>query len=532
MKKQIFRNLGVNCVMNLLRMALGFLLVPFLIRKLGKEAYGLIVVAETAVVFFDVATASVWTALSRYVTFALVRGKKEGFREYLATGKGMLWAAAALAASVGAFTSWNFTRLFRVPPAYGDPSRVLFAFIAAGMTITVLNMVHRALLYAQNRNDLLNLATGYGVVLRAAALFGLFSVLPRRFVTLPAYGMVYLAMSCAQNAAVVRWSRRSMPDLRVRLRDFRWSCVKEIMDYASSITVGRLSIILNQDAANILINLFWGSAANAIYSVSLKFPLIVTRLFEEASWSLTSSFNQLVAMGDRERIRRLYFMYTKVLALISMPVCFLLVLGAGPLIHVWVGDGFAQAGKIMPILVVPMFLQLPLSVGGCLMIAHAKVRIPSFVGIAGAVANLVLSVVLGKFMGLGLTGVAASTALMSTLYFLCFSPIYVCRISGFSSWEYLSKTVGLPLLWAGAVVWGADEALRALWAAGHPVFAVVSLPGAAAFYAAGAYLAVLNREEKTQARELIGKMRGAVGRKLSPGARSAPAGLVRDASPT
>src|SRR5690349_15659874 len=96
MKKQIVKNVFSNYAVAGLTMVIGFLLIPFLIHKLGKDAYGLIALAEATIVFFEIITVSVRTALSRHVTFSLAQERREEFLEYLATGRTILFGSATI----------------------------------------------------------------------------------------------------------------------------------------------------------------------------------------------------------------------------------------------------------------------------------------------------------------------------------------------------------------------------------------------------------------------------------------------------
>lgn len=502
MKRQILKNLFTNYLTNLLRMVLGFAIVPFLVHKLGKESYGLIVLAESSIVFFDVVKGSIWSALSRYATFALARERTREFEELLSTGRVLLLGAAALALVAGSAVAWFFPSIFRVPPELEEQSRILFFLVSLSFAISMPNMVHWAVLYAKNRYDLLNLSLSLGVVLRALSVFVLFSAFPRT-ATLACYGVVYLCMVLAQNEAVRLIRRRLLPGARARLSRFRMARVREMVGYGSSVAVSRVSEILYQQSPNIIINLFWGSAANAVYAIGVKFPQIFTRLFEEAAWSLTSSFNHLAALERRDRVEELYFLYTKCLTLITAPLCFTLVFIARPLVRFWVGDEFSQAADLIPVFAAPLFLQLPLCIGVCVTNAYAKVRIPSLVGLGTSAATLALGILFGKVLGMGLLGVALAVALSAFFYYAVFQPHYVGRILGVSSFRYLRQAFFVPFLWAAAVCAGCKESVLTVASAGSLLAVPPVVALFAAVYAAGGFALVFNERERKRLKETV-----------------------------
>jgi O-antigen/teichoic acid export membrane protein len=159
-------------------MSLGFLLIPFLIKKLGEDAFGIIVLAESTIVFLEIATISIRIALSRHATFSLAQNKKDEFMEYLSTGWFILLVSATFVFFVGVVLSYNFTNIFHVPPIYVKESKILFLLITIAFSTVVPNIVFWSVLYAKQRFDLINISASAGRLLRAVAIFILFSLLP------------------------------------------------------------------------------------------------------------------------------------------------------------------------------------------------------------------------------------------------------------------------------------------------------------------------------------------------------------------
>jgi hypothetical protein len=123
------------------------------------------------------------------------------------------------------------------------------------------------------------------------------------------------------------------------------------------------------------------------------------------------------------------------------------------------------------------------------------VSVPSKVGLAVAVFNLFFSVFLGKGLGLGLKGMALSSALCLALYSGIFTPIYGCRISGLSAGRYYRRTILAPFGWAAAVLLPFAAAAGAWGLAGWGLAA--SAGAACAAYFAVAYFFIFSAEEKS-----------------------------------
>ncbi|HTL69727.1 MAG TPA: oligosaccharide flippase family protein [Candidatus Eisenbacteria bacterium] len=501
MKNQVLRNILSNYGVNLAAMALGFLVVPFLIGKLGKEAFGLIVLAESMIGFFEIGTISVRVALSRHAAFALAQGDSKGFVEYLSTGRCLLFGSAAFVLTAGLAMSLNFPRIFNVPAVFASDSRALFSLIVLAFSMTVPNIVFWSALYAKERFDLLNLSMSLGLILRAVALFVCYSVLPERYLSLGTYGVIYLAMVWTQNLLVWFWHRRVFPDMKLGWRHFTRGKVREILSMSMHTSLARVSNLLYDNTANFIINILWGPAFNTMYSVSLKVPQLMKRLFTDTSWTLTPTFTALAAQGRKEAFRRLLFLYTKVVAAITTPICFVLIFFGAPLIRMWVGPGFDAASRLLWFHVIPLFVSVPFSVCGCITNAYAKVKLPSRVAFAIAVANVALGLGLGWGLGWKLTGIAVASSISISIYSVIYVPYYACRVGDIPYLRYWVDGFLRVFLLAGACF-----ALPFFWIRSgyfHGAWSWLAVGTLAAAYLPGIYSFVLSPREKLQLQELL-----------------------------
>ena len=225
-------------------MVLGFAVIPFLIHKLGKDAFGLIVLAESAIVLFELVTVSVKMSLARYATFHLTRGEQREFESLLSIGHRVFCWGAILVLAVGSTVAWSFQHLFSVPSIYVQQSRILFILITVAFAVTVPNMTAWSMLYSKHRYDLINLASSMGLIVRAIGVFALYSLLPEKYSGLVLYGVAYLGMNCIQSLMVHIQARRIFPDLRLSRARFDRLRVRELAAFSAYFSIGQVSTYL------------------------------------------------------------------------------------------------------------------------------------------------------------------------------------------------------------------------------------------------------------------------------------------------
>ena len=444
MKKQIISNLTSNYALSFFGLALGFFLVPFLIGKLGKAVYGIIVLTESTIAFFEIFTVSVRMALSRHATIALSQNKMDEFIGYLSTGFRVLYFSAALVLISGVLLSLNFPNIFKVPEGYILESKVHFLLIATAFTISIPNIIYWSMLYAKQRFDLINFSTSSGFLMRAIGIFAYYSLTPKKYATLVPYGFIFLVMTFTQNSLIYYWVKKIMPGIKISMKRFDRTKVREILSFSTHTSLTRGSQLLYENTANIIINVFWGPSYNAIYSIALKLPAIVKRIFVEPTWTLTPTFTDLVAKNDSRKIETIVYMFSKILSIATYPILLTLIIFSRSIITLWVGPDFIMAADLLRFYTVPLFVGIPFAFSGGILNAYAKLKAPSFVSFGTAIFNVGGCLVFGYIFSWKLYGIAFSS-LLCTVVLITFYSWYFCRIAQFSLKRYWLESIIKPL---------------------------------------------------------------------------------------
>jgi len=503
MKKQIVVNIFSNYAGHGVGMLLGFFLIPFLVAKLGVELFGLIVLFESLMQLVEVASTSVRVALSRYATFSLAEGKTAEFVSYLSTGRRMLFGLSGLVLAAGLGFAYVLPGVLNMPADTLDQSRILFSTMIIAFVITIPNIVFWSGLYAKQRFDLINLSTSAALILRACAVFIAFSLLPDRHVSLASYGVIYLLVTWAQNMFIYLCYKKVLPGLAIRMRSFDATKMKAIFTFSVYTLISHISIVAHDNALSIMINLLWGPAYNALYAIGIKFANVMDRLFSEPAWALTPAFTDLVAKGEKEKLKELLLIFTKAMTVVTVPLCLVLMVFADQIMLKWVGPQFTEAVFLMRVSLVPLFVALPISACANFPNAYAQVKLPSVVNSVYSVVSVLLCYVMGSTMDLGLRGVVIATSGLSFLYSLVYMPTYACRIAGFSLREFWARGYFGAFVWA-AVVWGAG--LGTLRFYEKNIFSLESLAAVVALtvaYSSGCYLWVMTSRDRGHLHELL-----------------------------
>jgi O-antigen/teichoic acid export membrane protein len=193
----------------------------------------------------------------------------------------------------------------------------------------------------------------------------------------------------------------------------------------------------------VVIGVFLSSTAITYFSIGAK-------LVEYTSYGVRS-MSQLVvpisahfyAMSDLDHLRRILIAGSRASALIIFPISLILALDGKPIIETWVGQAYVRSYPVLILLLIPRTIYLAQSTSIRILLGMGKHRALGIVLFLEGVANLLLSVVLAR--PLGIVGVALGTTIPLLCTSLLFLPSHVCRLLNVPLGKFLQDSYGMAL---------------------------------------------------------------------------------------
>jgi O-antigen/teichoic acid export membrane protein len=265
---------------------------------------------------------------------------------------------------------------------------------------------------------------------------------------------------------------RCLPDLRFRLRLVDRAGLRTVGGYSFHALVALLAGRISFQTDALVISTF-------LAPQFITFFVIAARLTEHARNSLRSVTSVLTpavstweAREDHGAIRRVLLDGSRWVLWFILPIEAGLILLGAPFLALWLGPEYARLSyPTLVILALPLGLAMSQSITGRILYGIGRLGWFSRAVMAEALANLVLSIVLVR--PLGIAGVALGTAVPNVLFNL-FLAGYICRALGIRPAAYVRRVFLPPLLaasplaafWLGAVAWEVPASWPALLGTG------------------------------------------------------------------
>jgi O-antigen/teichoic acid export membrane protein len=169
-----------------------------------------------------------------------------------------------------------------------------------------------------------------------------------------------------------------------------------------------------------------------------RVPQVLTDQFVKVLLPIASEFQ---AHDDQRRLRSLYLWSSRLTLAILVPIGSAIALLSPEVLTLWLGPSYAEYWPLVVILVLAIGIDVALWPATNILQASARVRLLALVALATGVANLGLSIVLARW--LGLKGVALGTLLPTTIASLGVVLPYAMRTLGVGAGS-VAKEIVLP----------------------------------------------------------------------------------------
>jgi O-antigen/teichoic acid export membrane protein len=487
-----------------LTLVVGAWYVPFLVRKLGPAAYGLIPLASSITSYMSLITLGLNSAVGRYLTIAL---EHEDHKQANLIFNTSFWGSIALTAALlvpAALGIVYLDRLIHVPAGFLIQARWLFAAATAAFLLNEIKTPFDVSSFCRNRFDLRNIVAISEVLTRVGLVVLLFYAVSAN-ITSVGIGILFGTV-VSSFGAIWLWKLLT-PSLHVDPRQFDLGVLRQLAGTGGWVVINQIGAILYLSIDLLVANRLFGAEQSGKYAAILALPLLVRTLGSAIGAVFSPTVLYYYARKDFEGLMMFLGRIIKCLGLmLALPIS--LMCGfAEPVLRLWLGPGFSELHPLLFLMTAHLCINVPILPLLGLQLATNRVKVPGVLTMVMGLANLGLALVLAGPMHWNLYGIAAAGAIMLTVKNVFFTPIYGAHVLGRSSISFFKElgiivavTLVSVLLCRGALwlrpINGWDQLVAAS-------FAISVL------YGLVVYRFILTAEERKMVRDLIPPLRRA-----------------------
>ena len=439
-RKTVIRNMLANTGGHLVTMVTMFLLMPFVVHRLGSQQYGLWVLIASFTGWFRMLDLGVRSALGRFVAFHRARNDQDGMNEAVSTAMAILCACGVLVLLSVAGVLVLFFHVIEVPIELYPTVRAALAISGLTLAISYPMFAFEGVLCGCQRYDLINLVSIPESLIRA----GLVVFFIGRGHGLVAFALIMLCSTVTTGTAKAVLAFRENADLRVRPRHITRSAARSLFGYGVWTFVASIGRMTRELIPGIVIGRSLGSDMVTVYAVADRLPTQERSLIINATGVLLPVATEFHARDERSRQWRLMLAGARLCAMLTLFILIPFMLLGRPLISLWMGGDFLHAATLLMILAPAEALELTQTVTSSILLGMARIKEMAILELIAGALVLALSVlVAGKF---GLVGVCVVVASVKALTRGVLRMWFGCRVLQMPVRQYLAEGLWPPLL--------------------------------------------------------------------------------------
>lgn len=420
-KTQLPRNLSLQVLSFLVHVGIGIWLVPYLIRHVGRAAYGLIPIAGMMTQYVSLISQNISASVQRFLTIALQRNDMEDANRIFNTAFFSYLALGLIQIPVFALIIYCANTIFSIPEELYRDAIVLLVCSAASFLINLACSVFAAPIYANNRIDISRSIDISRMIARLAGIVILFVSLGP---ALRYIGYVDLTLSIVLCGIQVRIGKRLAPILKLAIHYYDWHKVRELMGMGWWLLVNQVGVLLFLRTDIWVCNRFVSAESAGDYAAVLQWSALIREAGGLIGVVIAPMIVIYYARSEMENLIRLSKLSVRVFSFVlAVPVSLLCVFSPS-ILRVWLGPSFAGLWPLIVIMVCHLGINVGVSPLFNAKTALNKVRWPGLATLLAGVINLFLAIAFAQYFNWGIYGVAIAGAVVLTTKNALFMPIY------------------------------------------------------------------------------------------------------------
>jgi O-antigen/teichoic acid export membrane protein len=337
------RNTMINLVGLGLPLIVAVITMPFVIRGLGTERFGILAFAWAIIGYFSMFDLGLGRASTKYVAEALGGGRQESVPSIVKTA---VTTQAVLGFLGGLFlaviTPLLVERFLNIRQDLVAEARLSFYLLSLSIPAVLVSGSFRGVLEAAQRFDLVNAVRApFSAANFLLPLIGVFLGygLPGIVALLVTFRWLALAILCFLYIRLFSpWkvpSRFRLADLRILVSFGVWVTVSSI--------IGPVLVYLDRFIIGILQTMTAVAHYSAPYEMVVRLIIIPSSIVA----TLFPAFSALIGANEQSKNKEILVRSSKYLFLVTAPIVALMIFFAEDILTVWLGKEFAQRSTLV-----------------------------------------------------------------------------------------------------------------------------------------------------------------------------------------
>lgn len=437
------KNIAANIVGSIWQALMGLIFIPFYIKFMGIESWGLVGFFYTLLIMFALLDLGLSITLNRELArLSILPGKEQEMNNLVRTLEVLYWGIAIFAgvtvAAVSPFLAHHWIKAGQLSPKTIELTLLIMGFVIA---LQMPVGFYSGGLLGLQKQVLLNVINVCMSTLRGAgAALVLWLVSP----TIQAFFIWQIVVSVIQIFLLALFLWRRLPRGN-KYAVFEKQLFKGIWRFAAGMSgISALAVILAQ-LDKVILSKMLSLEMFGYYTLASMVAMSLGCFFTPVFSSIYPRFTQLFSIGDQEGLKHLYHQGCQFMSVLILPSAIVVALFSYEILLLWTQNPTTaeKSHGLLSILVCGTAINGLMNLPYALQLASGWTKL-SFLKTLIAVILLV-PLIIYMTMHYGVIGAASVWVVLNMSMFIFEIPIMHQRLLRTEKWQWYWQDVGLPI---------------------------------------------------------------------------------------
>jgi O-antigen/teichoic acid export membrane protein len=423
-KNRFIPNIIYSGIGQAVQLIVGIFLVAYLVRKLGTERWGLVVLAMSTASILSLFQMGASTGIAKKLNQYLTICEEKEFTRYYTAGVVICLLLSLIMMICLIFFLTLGWQWMNISDNYYNEGRAVLAAIGVASILATNALAPIACLQAMHRIDIYAKFDMASVILRITL-----TVLMFELVSPQAYIYAFVLMICNLFVLVGTWwwVHINQPKARVRFSVFDTQVFNSMIRFNMMTMFNTLNYTLFMQGPAFLLQRYAGLSAAGLYGIGLQINTLLRSFFTIGANTLSPVVISLESSGNKDKMKVLFCMWTKFYSSVALMMWAGLVLLRRPILHIWVTQSGEDLLNSIPWIAGATIIGIMAMPSAIYMVALERLRLSAIAGLllfGAMVGTMVFRLRFGESNKL-----LIDTCIILALYLGCYQMLRVWIIS-------------------------------------------------------------------------------------------------------
>lgn len=393
-KNRIIKNTLLNVVFTILASLVSFVLLGYMVRKLGAEEYGLIGFCSifSLAGYLHFLDFGLQTAIIKYTAEFDRVGDTEKVCQLINSSLFLFLPLSLLVTLCGFILLYPLSHLWlNIPLLHQQSFQISLGLIFISYLFEFPNMVFSGVLEGLQRYDILK-----GMHFIYTIFFAMVASILLYF----GYGYVSIvtamtALSFLRFVIYVVYTFRLLPYLKIRSSYFSKDMLRQIKTMTKYVFMGNISGFIHGRSDKILIAIFLNPVFMASYDIISRLPQLLKTLMGFGYSAIMPAASEIQSLNDTSMLKKLLFKGWRFNLFFYVPIITAAIVLSKPFLVVWVGNEYASLSIFLQFLIGQHILLIMVSFANAMLYGmNVELRTLTRITLFGTLIKFVVTLLL------------------------------------------------------------------------------------------------------------------------------------------